>query len=331
MTKEILFKKDISTIEETFYKKLKNKKIDNIILNSIDSIEKINYGWSIDRKYILVSNNKKFIFRLTDCEKDTPLYNYRLKQYNNLSNIKSNYIPKTIDYYHTNNIFLTVLEYLEGKDLEKTLPLISEKEQYNLGLQAGNILKEIHNTKIDNSKYIDWGKKYHENNINKIKLYKELIEKEPKYKVKNMDKAIDILLNKGDTILKRPVTLCHGDYHIGNMIVNNNQIYIIDFGSSSIEDPYEEYDRYIFTLKRSQAFANGQIHGYFNGNPDIEFFELIKYYTCRNYIASITWSIPFGEKEVDVAMENINLIDKYYDEFNLTIPNWYINIENINY
>ncbi len=247
-----------------------------------------------------------------------------------MKNIKSKFTPIAIDWKFIDNHFYTLLSYIEGIDAEFNINNYSEYEQYQLGLKAGKVLKEIHSTTIEN-KNIDWASNYDNNVRNIIQKYEELILDNSKYKVDNFKIVKNILLNESYRIYNRDIVLCHGDFHLGNMLIDNGDLYVIDFGSSSLEDPYEEYDRFAFTLRRSIPFANGQIHGYFNGNPDEEFFNLIRYYTCRNYIASITWSIPFGDKEVQVAMENINLIDNYYDDFKLTIPNYYIDINNIDF
>jgi len=39
-------------------------------------------------------------------------------------------------------------------------------------------------------------------------------------------------------------TFCHGDYHLGNMIVDKDrEINIIDFNRWGYDDPYEEFNR----------------------------------------------------------------------------------------
>ena len=41
--------------------------------------------------------------------------------------------------------------WIKGQSLNKVLPILTEKEQYSLGLQAGEILKRIHSYKPKNS------------------------------------------------------------------------------------------------------------------------------------------------------------------------------------
>ena len=41
-----------------------------------------------------------------------------------------------------------ILSWIEGSDLESTLPTLSESEQYLLGKKAGSILKKIHSLPV---------------------------------------------------------------------------------------------------------------------------------------------------------------------------------------
>lgn len=82
-------------------------------------------------------------------------------------------------------------------------------------------------------------------------------------------------------------------------------------------------DRFVFTWSISQEFANGQLHGYFDNNVPDEFFRLMALYSARNLIASIPWSLQFGEKELKVAFENIEKVSNSYNGYKNYIPNWY--------
>lgn len=42
-----------------------------------------------------------------------------------------------------------LLTWIEGKDLEEVLSDLTEEQQYQLGRQAGKILKKIHSIDVD--------------------------------------------------------------------------------------------------------------------------------------------------------------------------------------
>ncbi|WP_129747385.1 phosphotransferase [Haploplasma axanthum] len=43
--------------------------------------------------------------------------------------------------------------------------------------------------------------------------------------------------------------LAHTDYHLGNMIINNDDIYIIDFDKLGFEDIYSEFKPFIWNVR----------------------------------------------------------------------------------
>lgn len=106
-------------------------------------------------------------------------------------------------------------------------------------------------------------------------------------------------------------------------ITDNKKIGVIDFNRYDIGDPWEEFNRIVFSIYVSKAFATGQINGYFNNNVPDKFFKLMALYIASNAISSVPWAIPFGTKEVDTMLSNINEMLEYYDCFNSYKPTWY--------
>ena len=47
-------------------------------------------------------------------------------------------------------------------------------------------------------------------------------------------------------LANRPQSFQHGDYHIGNMMIENNKIVIIDFDRYDFGDPWEEFNRIVW-------------------------------------------------------------------------------------
>ena len=107
------------------------------------------------------------------------------------------------------------------------------------------------------------------------------------------------------------------------IITSDNKLGIIDFNRCSFGDPWEEYDRFIFSWDNSIDFANGQIHGYFNNMVPDEFFRLMCFYNAINSLVSITWAIQFGETEIKVSLSNIEKYYKAYNSYKNHIPDWY--------
>lgn len=228
--------------------------------------------------------------------------------------------PKAIDFGVCNRgkSVYSIFTWMEGIDLEDTIAGLERDKQYKLGIQAGEILKKIHSINIKTNNY-NWEESYKKKIDRKIQAYKNC-----EYKFENDKSVVGFIKQNEKLLLDRPIFFQHGDYHLGNMILTpDRKLGIIDFNRASRGDPYEEYDRFVFTWSKSIDFANGQIHGYFKGNPPKEFFKLVALYTAVNLLGTIPWAVGFGEAEIDVALKNTKKIMEVYDNFKTYIPEWY--------
>jgi serine/threonine-protein kinase len=207
--------------------------------------------------------------------------------------------------------------------LEAVLPDLSDKEQYVLGLKAGEILQIIHSIPAPKNEE-NWEakcnrslnnniKKYHENEVNRFEGSEHLI----KYIEQNRDECIVLLK-------KRPQCFRHGDYSVPNMMYENSELRIIDFDRYSFGDPWSEFFKTIFSARISPHFTTGQLRGYFNGEPPPEFFMLMAFYTSYSCLGAISWAIPHGQEEVDFVVKLLANILKWHDNMNNPIPTWYL-------
>ena len=120
------------------------------------------------------------------------------------------------------------------------------------------------------------------------------------------------------------MTYQHGDYHIGNLMIDNNgQLVVIDFNRNEYGDPWEEFNRIVWCAQSAPLFATGMVDGYFDCNVPMLFWDLLALYISSNTLSSLPWAIPFGQSEIDV-MTNLakNVLD-WYDGMKNTVPKWY--------
>lgn len=60
----------------------------------------------------------------------------------------------------------------------------------------------------------------------------------------------------------RPQVFQHGDYHIGNMMIDTrNELRIIDFDRYDFGDPWEEFNRIVWCAQKTSLLASGMIKG----------------------------------------------------------------------
>ena len=120
------------------------------------------------------------------------------------------------------------------------------------------------------------------------------------------------------------VCLRDSDYHVGNMMMEQGELKIIDFDRYDFGDPWEEFNRIVWCAAASPHFATGQLRGYFGGEPPIEFFKLLAFYIASNTLSSIYWAIPFGQSDLDTMMKQTQDVLRWYDNMQNPVPTWYL-------
>ena len=134
-------------------------------------------------------------------------------------------------------------------------------------------------------------------------------------------------LNANRELLKdRPWVFQHGDYHIGNFIIGEeHEIFVIDFDRFDFGDPWEEFNRIVWSAQVSTPFASGMIDGYFDNEvPDL-FWKLLALYITTNIVGALPWAISYGDEEISVIQNQAKEILEWYDYMNQIIPSWYLN------
>ena len=280
-------------------------------------MEKIDKGWSNDQKYRINQESQSYLLRVSSLKQQTRVQTMfeKMKRVHDLS------IPicKPISYEIIEDEIHAIYQYIEGKDLRDVLQSFSKEELYRLGYEAGEHLKKIHN--IDKEKESDhWASRFNQKIDHKIKLYKE-----SNLNVAKSELFIEYLNNHRHLLLNRPQSFHHGDYHIGNFMIDHNKnLIIIDFEKFDHGDPWEEFNRIVWSAQESPEFASGMIDGYFNCDVPEMFWKLLLLYISNNTISSLTWGYALGDEQYQVMLNQMQEILDWYDDLNQIIPTWYI-------
>lgn len=97
----------------------------------------------------------------------------------------------------------------------------------------------------------------------------------------------------------RPQCFRHGDYHTGNMrIGQDGRLYIIDFDRFDFGDPWEEFNRIVWSAQCAPRFAAGLVNGYFDGDVPLLFWRLLKLYISSNMLGSLPWRSPTAKRRL---------------------------------
>lgn len=281
--------------------------------------EQINKGWSEDKKfYMEAQDGRKFLMRTSDVNN----FDRKKAEFEVMVKLHDLGIPMStpLDFgineegNEINSLFL----WCEGEEAENVLPGLTDKMQYELGIKAGRILKTIHSipAPVNQEK---WSTRFVRKVESKIIKYLECSNK-----YENGNLMIEYIHNNINLLDDRPQSLQHGDYHVGNMIINeNHELSVIDFNRYDYGDPWEEFNRVVFSAKASPLFATGQINGYFGKEPPEEFFRLLALYICSNTLASAPWALMFGKEEVKTMNDQAKDVLEWFDNMKSIIPSWY--------
>lgn len=278
-----------------------------------DNVQRITLGWSFDLKYCVSnkSDSKQFFIRVNPI-KNLLSEKYRFDQMILLSSYGLP-IQKPISFETYEDFIVQTFEWIEGEVLENVLSSLDTQTQRNLGIEAGKILKKIH--EIPSQTPIDWISYIQRKFERKYIAYMQCGIK------LNYESEYLKVLEKQLNIKNREVSFQHGDYHVGNMLYANGKLVIIDFNRSDDGDPWQEFDRIAFSVRISPEFSKGQILGYFDNDVPEDFFTTLRYYFSLNAFSSIPWAIPYGEQEVEVMQEIASMIHSWYNHSD--IPSWF--------
>ena len=286
----------------------------------LDFIEKepIEKGWSCDKKYcVRAADGTKYLLRISLPEKAS----HRAHCFQMMQRLAALGIQMCmpVEYGTCEGGVYILQSWIDGLVAEETVPALPAAEQYAYGFQAGKILQKIHSIPAPPDQP-DWETRFNAKIDRKIRMYAEC-----PLKYEN-DAPLFRIVDEYRTLLKdRPQTFQHGDYHIGNMMIDHSgALRIIDFDRCDFGDPWEEFNRIVWCVQCSPVFASGMVNGYFENDVPLDFWKLLLLYICSNTLSSLPWAIPYGEKEVQTMLKQQKELMVWYDNMQTVVPGWYI-------
>lgn len=279
--------------------------------------EPISKGWSSDKKYCVTDKNgTKYLLRVSDIAE----YDKKQSEFNMMKQVSALGVAmcQPIEFGTCDEGVYSIQSWIDGADAEEIIPTLSDTEQYVYGLEAGRILRKIHSIPAPETEE-DWEAWFNRKMDYKIKKYTEC-----PLKYENGQAFIDYINENRHLLKDRPQTYQHGDYHIGNMMIDRNgKLHIIDFNRNDYGDPWEEFNRIVWGAQKSPIFASGMVNGYFDSDVPLEFWKLLALYISSNTLSSLPWAIPFGADQIKVMVNQAKEVLSWYDNMKNPIPTWY--------
>lgn len=280
-------------------------------------VQAIDKGYSSDRKYLVqTKSGGKLLLRISG--KDS--YEKKKKEYEIIKKYAVVGFPMSMPIAfgicgEEQNVYM-VLSWVEGCDLEKMLPKLSQEEQYRLGRQAGSILKGIHGVHMEELNPLPKTEK-------KIKQLERYLNSS--VRAANDESAVRYVRENFYKMETETFVYQHGDFHPGNLIyMPDGNIGVIDFNRWEAGDPYEEFLKLqSFGVEVSIPYCVGQIDEYFDDKVPMKFWETLAVYVAHTSLYSIAWAEKFGQADVDGMLRRWDKACHDYDDFRKVIPGWY--------
>ena len=285
-----------------------------MLYETIVSKTPVEKGWSGDRKYCAVAaDGSRFLLRITGPEKGH-------RSYRNMERAAALGIPMCLplEFGVCPEGCYALHSWIDGEDAETLIPTLSPKRQYAYGLDAGRILRRLHTLPAPEHAE-DWERRFNAKIDRKIAMYEDC-----SLKYEQGEAFLEYLAGNRHLLAGRPQSYQHGDYHIGNMMIDRSAtLTIIDFDRDDYGDPWEEFNRIVWCAQAAPPFASGMVDGYFDGDVPSDFWALLALYLCSNTLSSLPWAIPFGEGEILTMRRQAAEILQWYDGMRRLVPSWY--------
>ena len=278
----------------------------------------IDKGWSGDRKYCAeTSDGGKYLLRVSSADR----LERKRREFDQMARVAALGVPMClpVEFGFCEDGVYSIQSWIEGVDAETVVMAMDQNAQYRYGLDAGAILRKIHTLPAP-ADAPDWEDRFNAKIDRKIAMYENC---ELKYE-SGGEAFLAYIADHRHLLSGRPQSYQHGDYHIGNMMIDRaGQLTVIDFDRDDFGDPWEEFNRIVWSAQAAPAFASGMVDGYFDGSVPVEFWELLALYICSNTLSSLPWAIPFGEGEIRVMREQAAQVLAWYDGMKKVVPSWY--------
>lgn len=277
----------------------------------------IDKGWSGDKKYCAVDEfGRKYLLRISPFEKKEA----RARCFEMMQKAAELGIEmcQPLEFGECEEGVYCIHSWIDGSDAEIIIPTLSTEQQYSYGIDAGIIARKLHSFPAP-EKLPSWHERFGAKLDRKLKIYAQC-----ELKHSGGDAFIKCIEENRHLITDRPQVWQHGDFHIGNMMIDSyGKLCIIDFDRDDYGDPWEEFNRIVWCAQISHAFAAGMLDGYFANKVPAKFWRLLALYISSNTIGSLPWAIPFGKEEIDVMLKQGAEILDWYDGMERSIPKWY--------
>ena len=282
-------------------------------------------GWSADRKFCVTdTDGTKYLLRISSPEKEA----YKRLEFQMMESVAALGIPmsRPVEFGVCEEGVYSLQSWIDGTDLAEALKFMDAETRYEYGLESGRILRKIQEVPVPPEENEELWEAYYNRKINR----RSSAAVECPVKFRGQEDMIAYVKANRSLLKGRERTYQHGDYHVGNLMVDRQgRLQVIDFDRYEFGDPWEEFVRIKFDMEASADFARGRINGYFGGKNCVpqEFWKLLAFYLVSTEISSPNWACQF---DAGAVQKSVQLAEGVYDWYDWKdgwisdpVPKWY--------
>jgi len=286
-------------------------------IGPIHTITPITKGFSFEKKFKLTSERGDFLARLAAID----AYAAKAKEFALIQQLYASGVhcnqPILIVQEATTAAVCTIYRYLAGVDAEEQTSRLPSAAQYQIGIAAGQDLRRINAlSRATNT----WKARKWQKHERYVKRYCQ----QP-YRLKNDAQILHFIESYYDPTEADQDHLQHDDFHLGNIVLNDQHYGgILDFERYDWGDPLHEFVKMDwFTWPVSEAFALGQVEGYFGTRQLTDAQCLpIAVYIAMSLLSTTVWTLEFHPHTWPETEKQILSILARYADFDRIRPPW---------
>ncbi len=279
------------------------------------SFQLIDEGFSDDEKWCV---DQKYLLRISPTSDSGKLVEQA--KLTNAAHALDARIPYVYDVGVYENKAYMILDYMIGENGYVALPKNNPKVQYEIGLQVGNALKNIHSITAP-KEYLSWEETWRGRFDNQKARFEEIVSRHPNY-----ESILPFIQDNLHLLKNRPSCVQHYDFHPGNIIIHEARFTgLIDMQKIRYADPINEfYKMEYFNVQVSRAYACGVVDGYHDKKriPN-SFWELHRLYAAMHLVFAEVWGHEGGMDQKERFQTYTLFTIDQFDKFKLLIPKWY--------
>ncbi|MFC1601196.1 aminoglycoside phosphotransferase family protein [Candidatus Sumerlaeota bacterium] len=290
------------------------------LLGGVERTEFLDRGYSDDKKYVLWTKGApSYLVRLSELKfTERRRKDFDLMKLHHERGVPCSE-PLIFGADEESGLCFSVFCYIQGECAEEALPLLAEREQFDVGVAAGHWLRKMHEVPHPDPDF-DWPahrRAKYERQSEDIRKHnfafhgREALAKYVESNLQLLDQA--------------PVRFQHDDYHPGNLIVLDGRLAgIIDFNRCDWGDPLEDFYKVPwFSSPVSVPFARGQVLGYAEDGMPENFWRRYNLYLAMMLGVALVWAHHHQPENFDPWQRQIKEIVETHDFKSGGPPTWF--------